>query len=1274
MMSDTAEVLKKLALQVRNASSAGENTAERVGRVLMGLLELLDNDNEELKKLFLSKTGPDQTDFLLKLLGGAEIRSGLTVDSLIAEELAKLKKGLNVTGGADIDYLRVLETISSKLVDAVQVNATNVTATDKVKGAKGEFNLLEALERIIAKDATFSGDLSSFDYVEKLIGWAINKKGHIDAGSLRLRDFLEVPELRYNRVTVVSGEQWSAPGGGIIAEVDTANRIITMKLEPGELAAIAIDDICKAKFNNNTGFQTAYFRIVEKIEEEGKYKYTLRTGYDFHPQKAMHFVAYGNFTDKERQTSAYTTRTYQRYLSGVNNWEITKDMVMMQLGDLSNLKLFGIDMTGHSAYLRNIYATGSIRVLSADGATEVPVPVFKGDWVVGKYYYYDEVTHNGSTWICIAESFTTQVPGDNATDWLKSISKGDTGATGATGAVGPTGATGHTGSQGIPGTSQFFHVRYSTAANGNPMITTPSTYIGTAVTASATAPTSYTSYVWAQFKGSQGPAGTNGIAGPAGADGRTSYLHIKYSDNGTTFTANNGETPGAWIGQYADFEQVDSTVFGAYTWTKVKGDTGATGAVGPTGATGATGATGPTGSQGIPGTSQFLHVRYSANANGNPMVTTPNTYIGIAVTGSSTAPTAYTSYTWAQFKGSQGPAGTNGIAGPAGANGQTSYLHIKYSDNGTTFTANNGEIPGQYIGQYVDFTQADSMTFSAYTWTKVKGDTGAVGPTGPIGPIGATGTTGATGQVGPVGPIGPTGGKGDKGDKGDAIASSYMNGVMKYADPFFRTSANSTNRYNNSGGSTSIWERLVKPDGVPGPSGYYMRYRYLGGGSTSPGLGGFYFGTQTYRHCEFIARIIANIPKGYTINYASNASGDNPISEWLTPNIGTGTYTEYVYRVKCSGTGTFSSGMYFYFVGSDVAFNVEVAYATVFDTMANDRTTYIDSNGVYTGTLVAQQITATNVVFGTANIGDGTITNAKIANLDAGKINTGFLNAARISALSITADKIAGGTITADKLNVANVQAALVTAKAIESLDITTGRLTVKDGARIGGMVIENNMLKGGSMVLTEGAVVGGFTISKDISGYSLINNDLSAKIEITASNNRYLRIGGKSSTMMAMRLDAASDGYGNEGLSIQSYGTNNVCLSLIANAGSAYSIRSFGSHVFGQRNGEIWNAPGVLWAGRVNAWGTLENSWGNGCTASTRRTSDGNYTISHNLGHNQYYAIIQCTPYATDGWRYMIGMIGAKGLSSFDIALVDAGQGLKNCAFEVFIVGRNKF
>ncbi len=179
------------------------------------------------------------------------------------------------------------------------------------------------------------------------------------------------------------------------------------------------------------------------------------------------------------------------------------------------------------------------------------------------------------------------------------------------------------------------------------------------------------------------------------------------------------------------------------SWTTVR-----IGAInGATGAKGDKGETGPTGSQGIPGTSQYFHVKYSANSNGNPMSDTPNTYIGTAVTTSSTAPTSYTSYKWVQLKGAQGVKGDQGIQGPTGANGQTSYLHIKYSDNGTSFTANNGETPGAYIGQYVDFTATDSTVFSKYVWTKVKGDKGDQGDKGDKGEQGEKGETGLPGSL-----------------------------------------------------------------------------------------------------------------------------------------------------------------------------------------------------------------------------------------------------------------------------------------------------------------------------------------------------------------------------------------------------------------------------------------------------------------------------------------------------------------------------------------------
>lgn len=278
------------------------------------------------------------------------------------------------------------------------------------------------IQKLIAEDATFSKEISSKDYVQNLLGWLITPEGHIDAKSLRLRDFLEVPELRYNRVSIVSGEEWNAPGGGIIESVDAANKTVHLKLEPGEVSQVEVDDICKGVFNNDTGFQTAYFRITEKIDNSS-FKYVLRSGYTFNPCKAMHFVAYGNFTNAERQKSCYSTQNYIRFLKGVNNWEITKDMIAMQLGDLSNLKLFGIDMSGHSAYLNRVYMTGTIRQISSDGVTEVPVPAFKGEWKSGTYWYYDEVTHNGSTWICI-ESTTTQEPSDSSTDWLKVVSEG----------------------------------------------------------------------------------------------------------------------------------------------------------------------------------------------------------------------------------------------------------------------------------------------------------------------------------------------------------------------------------------------------------------------------------------------------------------------------------------------------------------------------------------------------------------------------------------------------------------------------------------------------------------------------------------------------------------------------------------------------------------------------------------------------------------------------------------------------------------------------------
>lgn len=145
------------------------------------------------------------------------------------------------------------------------------------------------------------------------------------------------------------------------------------------------------------------------------------------------------------------------------------------------------------------------------------------------------------------------------------------------------------------------------------------------------------------------------------------------------------------------------------------------------------GLTGPQGEQGTPGPAgedgktSYFHIRYSENSDGNPMTTTPNTYIGTYVDFTQADSTDPSDYTWSRFEGAQGPRGTQGIPGTNGTNGKTSYLHIKYSnDGGASFTANGGETPGKYIGQYVDFVQNDSTNTSDYTWSLTQGEDGRV--------------------------------------------------------------------------------------------------------------------------------------------------------------------------------------------------------------------------------------------------------------------------------------------------------------------------------------------------------------------------------------------------------------------------------------------------------------------------------------------------------------------------------------------------------------------
>ena len=380
------------------------------------------------------------------------------------------------------------------------------------------------------------------------------------------------------------------------------------------------------------------------------------------------------------------------------------------------------------------------------------------------------------------------------------------------------------GEQGIPGTAgkdgktTYFHMKYSAVPNPtsySDMTETPNKYIGTYVDYELDDSTDPSKYTWGKFQGDNGEDGADGIPGKNGENGETSYVHFAYatSADGKTGFSTTDTVGKTYMGQYADFEKADSEDPTKYRWSKfqgpqgpqgkqgsqglqgLQGEKGEQGIPGPTGETGATGATGPQGPAGKDGTNgknSYFHIKYSPveNPTSSQMSEVPNTYIGTYVDYTEPDSTDPSKYTWYRFKGLQGEQGTQGIPGTNGADGKTSYLHIKYSnDGGKTFTSNSGETVGDYIGQCTDFNRADPTTVGAYTWSKIKGETGAkgekgdkgatgatgpqgvkgdTGATGPQGPQGVKGNTGATGPQGPTGPTGPQGPQGPQGQTGAA--------------------------------------------------------------------------------------------------------------------------------------------------------------------------------------------------------------------------------------------------------------------------------------------------------------------------------------------------------------------------------------------------------------------------------------------------------------------------------------------------------------------------
>ncbi|KEY63574.1 Serine/threonine-rich protein, partial [Lactococcus cremoris subsp. cremoris GE214] len=298
------------------------------------------------------------------------------------------------------------------------------------------------------------------------------------------------------------------------------------------------------------------------------------------------------------------------------------------------------------------------------------------------------------------------------------------------------------------------------------------------------------------IQGLQGPTGTQGVAGPKGADGKTQYTHIAYAnsaDGVTDFSTSDSNR--TYIGMYVDFNINDSTTPSDYSWTLVKGADGTQGTPGKPGTDGKTPYFHTAWSNSADGTDGFTTVYPNLNlltGTSTKVVQATSWNMEVAdikydksLGGDLCASVMFNNADHASdlLRGSStimiqtfdksgkylATVYGNNVASDANS---LSQCHVSIDDNtasvkvviftnnmiqnafysrlkiekGTTATPympSSSEVTTadwpSYIGQYTDFTQADSTNPSDYTWSLIRGNDGKDGEDGKDGIAGKDG-------------------------------------------------------------------------------------------------------------------------------------------------------------------------------------------------------------------------------------------------------------------------------------------------------------------------------------------------------------------------------------------------------------------------------------------------------------------------------------------------------------------------------------------------------
>lgn len=330
------------------------------------------------------------------------------------------------------------------------------TNKDRVVAISGSANIEELSKYFLRKDiADTSNGLITFlkgiivksylkigEFITGVSGGYIDEKGNLEMESGVFRKRLFVPEIAYNRTTYFKGRMVNSPGGGctVLSYVDNGDGTytITPDLTDADGLSQFVDDILTTYFVTKNsegklnGFEEMKFRVTAADYTAKKFTVIPRPGHsDWKPAEQMVLAQTGNFTDPERQTyiliDSVNGNNCITFFDNANTWDPEPAQMPAWFGKKKGMTVAGINADNYSAVLQNIIMTGLIFQVDEITGQTVRVPLDKGEWVAGKYAYYDRVSHNGALWLCVDDNGTTTEPSDDNPAWLKQVAEGQKG-------------------------------------------------------------------------------------------------------------------------------------------------------------------------------------------------------------------------------------------------------------------------------------------------------------------------------------------------------------------------------------------------------------------------------------------------------------------------------------------------------------------------------------------------------------------------------------------------------------------------------------------------------------------------------------------------------------------------------------------------------------------------------------------------------------------------------------------------------------------------------